>query len=210
MSESSQLLGPGLRALFRLRRYSLRARQNVADELPDLIAPHLDVLFCGINPGLTAAATGHHFAGRNNRFWRVIHLAGFTPAEISPQDDHAILRYGCGLTAVVKRPTASADQLSRAEFIAAAAEFEHKVARYGPRFVAFLGKAAYSALSRQREVEWGLQTARMQGASVWVLPNPSGRNLAFGLDDLVDAYRQLRLQVTAVSGLQSEGRDAAQ
>ncbi|WP_174955726.1 MULTISPECIES: G/U mismatch-specific DNA glycosylase [Burkholderia] len=178
--------------------------------LADLIAPHLDVLFCGINPGLSAAATGHHFAGRSNRFWRVIHLAGFTPAEISPQDDHAILQYGCGLTAVVKRPTASADQLSRAEFIAAAAEFEHKVARYAPRFVAFLGKAAYSALSRQREVEWGLQPARMQGASVWVLPNPSGRNLAFGLDDLVDAYRQLRLQVTAVSGHQPEGRDAAQ
>lgn len=76
----------------------------MADELPDLIAPHLDVLFCGINPGLTAAATGHHFAGRSNRFWRVIHLAGFTAAEISPQDDRAILQYGCGLTAVVKRP----------------------------------------------------------------------------------------------------------
>lgn len=182
----------------------------MADELPDLIAPHLDVLFCGINPGLTAAATGHHFAGRSNRFWRVLHLAGFTPVEMSPQDDHEILRYGCGLTAVVKRPTASADQLSRAEFIAAAAEFEQKVARYAPRFVAFLGKAAYSALSGQREVEWGLQPARMQGASVWVLPNPSGRNLAFGLDDLVDAYRRLRLQAKAVPGLQPEGRDAAQ
>ncbi|WP_423371618.1 G/U mismatch-specific DNA glycosylase [Burkholderia sp. LMG 32019] len=182
----------------------------MADELPDLIAEHLDVLFCGINPGLTAAATGHHFAGRNNRFWRVIHLAGFTPAEISPQDDRAILRHGCGLTAVVKRPTASADQLSRAEFIAAAAEFDQKVARYGPRFVAFLGKAAYSALSGQREVRWGLQPARMQGASVWVLPNPSGRNLAFGLDDLVDAYRQLRLHTKAVSSLQPERRDAAQ
>ncbi|RXV71886.1 G/U mismatch-specific DNA glycosylase [Burkholderia stabilis] len=182
----------------------------MADELPDLIAPHLDVLFCGINPGLTAAATGHHFAGRSNRFWRVIHLAGFTPMEISPQDDRSILRYGCGLTAVVKRPTASADQLSRVEFIAAAAAFEQKVARYGPRVVAFLGKAAYSALSGQREVAWGLQPAHMQRASVWVLPNPSGRNLAFGLDDLVDAYRQLHLQARAVSGRQPEGQDAGQ
>ncbi|RQT65987.1 G/U mismatch-specific DNA glycosylase [Burkholderia cepacia] len=181
----------------------------MADELPDLIAPHLDVLFCGINPGLTAAETGHHFAGRNNRFWRVLHLAGFTPAEISPQDDRAILGHGCGLTAVVKRPTANADQLSRAEFMAAAAGFEQKVARYRPRFVAFLGKAAYSALSGQREVGWGLQPARMQGASVWVLPNPSGRNLAFGLDDLVDAYRQLRLHAKAGSDLQPERRDAA-
>lgn len=165
----------------------------MADELPDLIAEHLDVLFCGINPGLTAAATGHHFAGRNNRFWRVIHLAGFTPMEISPHDDRELLLYGCGLTAVVKRATASAEQLSRAEFIAAAAAFEQKVARYGPRFVAFLGKAAYSALSGQREVAWGLQPRRMQGANVWVLPNPSGRNLAFGLDALVDAYRPLYL-----------------
>jgi TDG/mug DNA glycosylase family protein len=171
----------------------------VADELPDLIADHLDVLFCGINPGLTAAATGHHFAGRNNRFWRVIHLAGFTPAEISPQDDRAILRYGCGLTAVVKRPTASADQLSRAEFVAAAAEFEQKIGHYQPRFVAFLGKAAYAALSGQREVQWGRQPARMQGASVWVLPNPSGRNLAFSLDELVDAYRQLHRAATTAA-----------
>ncbi|MCA8432912.1 G/U mismatch-specific DNA glycosylase [Burkholderia seminalis] len=171
----------------------------MADELPDLIAEHLDVLFCGINPGLTAAATGHHFAGRNNRFWRVIHLAGFTPTEISPQDDHMLLRYGCGLTAVVKRPTASAEQLSRAEFIAAAAAFEQKVVRYGPRFVAFLGKAAYAALSGQREVAWGLQPVRMQGANVWVLPNPSGRNLAFGLGDLVDAYRPLYLAATTAA-----------
>ncbi|QTO18303.1 G/U mismatch-specific DNA glycosylase [Burkholderia seminalis] len=171
----------------------------MADELPDLIAERLDVLFCGINPGLTAAATGHHFAGRNNRFWRVIHLAGFTPTEISPQDDHMLLRYGCGLTAVVKRPTASAEQLSRAEFIAAAAAFEQKVVRYGPRFVAFLGKAAYAALSGQREVGWGLQPVRMQGANVWVLPNPSGRNLAFGLGDLVDAYRPLYLAATTAT-----------
>jgi TDG/mug DNA glycosylase family protein len=176
----------------------------VADALPDLIAPHLDVLFCGINPGLIAAATGHHFAGRNNRFWRVIHLAGFTPKELAPQDDRAILRYGCGLTTVVQRPTARADQLSRAEFAAAAARFEQKVARHAPRFVAFLGKAAYSALSAQREVTWGLQPSRIRHARVWVLPNPSGRNLAFGLDDLVDAYRALHLAAT------TEGHDATQ
>jgi len=211
MSESSRLLGPGLRALLRLRPCTSHDRRTVADELPDLIAAHLDVLFCGINPGMTAAATGHHFAGRSNRFWRVVHLAGFTPTEIPPQDDRAILRYGCGVTAVVKRPTASADQLSRAEFIAAAVAFEQKVARYGPRFVAFLGKAAYSALSGQREVAWGLQPARLQHASVWVLPNPSGRNLAFGLDDLVDAYRQLYLHAMTASGRQPEEQpDATQ
>lgn len=140
---------------------------------------------------MTAAATGHHFAGRSNRFWRVIHLAGFTPEEISPEVDRTILKYGCGVTSVVKRPTASADQLSPEEFTSAAAEFEQKIARYAPRFVAFLGKTAYSALSGQRELAWGLQPARMEGAVIWVLPNPSGRNRAFKLDSLVDAYRQL-------------------
>jgi double-stranded uracil-DNA glycosylase len=171
----------------------------VTDELPDIIAGRLKVLFCGINPGLTAAATGHHFAGRSNRFWRVIHLAGFTPEEISPEEDHAILRYGCGLTSVVKRPTARADQLSPAEFRAAANEFEQKIARHAPRVVAFLGKAAYAGLSGQRDIHWGLQPTRMQSAALWVLPNPSGRNRAFGFDSLVDAYRQLYLAVAAMS-----------
>ena len=171
----------------------------MTDELPDIIAAGLKVLFCGINPGMTAAATGHHFAGRNNRFWRVIHLAGFTAEEISPQEDRAILRYGCGVTAVVKRPTARADQLSPEEFIAAAAEFEQKIARHAPRFVAFLGKAAYAGLSGQRDTAWGLQPTRMKSASIWVLPNPSGRNLAFDLDRLVEAYRQLYVEVVATS-----------
>src|SRR5580704_13919161 len=109
---------------------------NVAHELPDIIARHLNVLFCGINPGLTAAATGHHFAGRSNRFWRVMHLAGFTPEEIRPEEDRTILKYGCGLTTVVRRPTARADQLSPEEFSSAAVQFEQKIARYAPRVVA--------------------------------------------------------------------------
>lgn len=172
-----------------------------SDELPDIIAEHLNVLFCGINPGMSAAAAGHHFVGRNNRFWRVVHLAGFTPAEIPPQEDRAILSYGYGLTTVVKRPTVRADQLHPLEFTAAAAEFERKVAHYAPRFVAFLGKVAYSGLSGQRDIAWGLQPTRMQGAAIWVLPNPSGRNRAFALDRLVGAYRELYLAVEALEPL---------
>nr|WP_178132147.1 G/U mismatch-specific DNA glycosylase [Pseudomonas sp. C2B4] len=156
------------------------------------MAERLAVIFCGINPGVMAAAQGHHFAGRGNRFWRTLHLAGFTPHEVSPENDRTILHYQCGLTAVVERPTARADQLSRQEFIAAAVDFEHKIARYAPRCVAFLGKAAYSALSGQREVAWGLQAQTFGQAAVWVLPNPSGRNRAFSLEQLVDAYRSLR------------------
>ena len=163
----------------------------MADGLPDIIAENLAVLFCGINPGMLAAATGHHFAGRGNRFWRVIHLAGFTPEEVLPQDDRTILRYGCGLTTVVERPTARADQVAAREFSAAASKFEKKIARYTPRFVAFLGKAAYAALSGRADFDWGLQPSSMGSSAVWVLPNPSGRNRAFNLDELVSAYRRL-------------------
>jgi double-stranded uracil-DNA glycosylase len=165
----------------------------MTDALPDIIAERLAVIFCGINPGMTAAAAGHHFAGRSNRFWRTIHLAGFTPEEILPENDRSILQYGYGLTAVVDRPTARADQLSAQEFIAVAAHFEQKIARYAPRFVGFLGKAAYSVLCGQREIAWGSQPVAFGNAVVWVLPNPSGRNRAFTLDQLVSAYRQLYL-----------------
>jgi TDG/mug DNA glycosylase family protein len=159
--------------------------------LPDILADTLDVVFCGINPALSAAAAGHHFALRSNRFWRAIHVAGFTPDEIRPENDRTILHYGCGLTAVVDRPTARADQLSAQEFAAAAAGFERKIALHAPRVVAFLGKPAYAALTGQREIAWGAQPARFGGAAVWVLPNPSGRNRAFSLDRLVSAYREL-------------------
>lgn len=170
----------------------------VGERLEDILAEHLAVIFCGINPGMTAAALGHHFAGRGNRFWRTLHLAGFTPQELAPQADRTILQYQCGLTAVVERPTARADQLSAQEFITAAANFEQKIARHAPRFVAFLGKAAYGALSGQRDIPWGLQATTFGNASVWVLPNPSGRNRAFTLEQLVDAYRQLYLAAGGV------------
>ncbi|HEV2674733.1 MAG TPA: G/U mismatch-specific DNA glycosylase [Aliidongia sp.] len=165
--------------------------EQTSGPLPDIIASHLAVVFCGINPGMAAAAAGHHFVGRGNRFWRVIHLAGFTPEEIPPENDRSILQHRCGLTAVVGRPTARAEQLSAQEFLAAAASFERKIARYAPRFVAFLGKAAFGALSGRRDVAWGSQPTTLGGAAVWVLPNPSGRNRSFDLDRLVGDYRQL-------------------
>lgn len=161
--------------------------------LDDILADHLHVVFCGINPGKGSAALGLHFANRSNRFWRTLHLAGFTPAEIRPEDGHTLLHCHCGLTTLVERPTASAGELARYEFTAAAATFEQKIRRHAPRFVAFLGKAGYSALCGRREIAWGLQPQLLGDAAVWVLPNPSGRNLAFSLEQLVDAYRQLRL-----------------
>lgn len=160
--------------------------------LEDILTQGLSVVFCGINPGLLAAAQGHHFAGRSNRFWRTLHLAGFTPHELLPEEDRSILQFHCGLTAVVERPTASADQLSAEEFTAAAVSLERKIARYAPGFVAFLGKAAYTGLSGKKSIEWGLQEETFGGAKVWILPNPSGRNLAFNQALLVAAYQQLQ------------------
>ncbi|MFM0729523.1 G/U mismatch-specific DNA glycosylase [Paraburkholderia sediminicola] len=164
--------------------------------LPDILGPGLSVVFCGINPGVLAASTGHHFAGRGNRFWRALHLAGFTPEQISPENDRTFLQYGCGLTTVVSRPTARADELSQGEFKAAAVEFERKIEQIAPQCVAFLGKMALCAMSGKRDIDWGLQPATFGGARAWVLPNPSGLNRGFSLDALVIAYRELRLAVT--------------
>jgi TDG/mug DNA glycosylase family protein len=160
--------------------------------LPDILAPGLSVVFCGLNPGEEAAVSGHHFAGRGNRFWRVIHLAGFTPRLIDPHDDASLLGFGCGLTAVAERPTASADAIAAAEFVAGGALLERKIARYAPRYVAFLGKAAFAAIAGQPDVAWGRQKDRIGGAAIWILPNPSGRNRGFSLEALVEAYRQLQ------------------
>jgi double-stranded uracil-DNA glycosylase len=167
--------------------------------LPDLLEPGLSLIFCGINPGLRAASTGHHFDGRGNRFWQVMHLAGFTSEQIRPEDDHTLLSYGCGLTTVVPRPTAQAAELSRMEIELAGDAFRQKIARYAPRHIAFLGKIALSAISGTREIQWGLQTRPFAGAHAWVLPNPSGLNRAFDLDALVTTYREVRLAVASTS-----------
>ncbi|SAK47433.1 DNA glycosylase [Caballeronia catudaia] len=170
----------------------------MSEALPDIVAPGLAVVFCGINPGMLAAATGHHFAGRGNRFWRVVHLAGFTPVQLLPEDDRAFLRYGYGLTTAVARPTARAAMLSRIEIVAAASAFEAKIAGLAPRYIAFLGKMALSAITGKRDIEWGLQAGTFGGARAWVLPNPSGLNRAFSLDELVTAYRELHAAAFAM------------
>lgn len=159
--------------------------------LADVISTGLRVVFCGINPGLQSAALGLHFATRSNRFWRVLHLAGFTPRQLEPEEAHLLLNYGVGITSAVVRPTISAAHLSRADYIAARPAFERKVAKYRPAYVAFLGKPALSVFLNQRNLRWGLQSATLGGSAVWLLPNPSGLNCAFTISMLTDAYRSL-------------------
>ncbi|WP_416048374.1 G/U mismatch-specific DNA glycosylase [Cupriavidus basilensis] len=161
--------------------------------LPDVISEGLAVVFCGINPGMRAAASGHHFEGKGNRFWRVLHLAGFTPVMMRPENDRDLLVHRCGLTTAVARPTARADQLSPHEFHASTSALLRKIELHRPTCIAFLGKAAYAAISGQRQVLWGRQNAMLGGSTVWILPNPSGLNRSFSLDDLVGAYSALYL-----------------
>ncbi|SFS02283.1 G/U mismatch-specific uracil-DNA glycosylase [Granulicella pectinivorans] len=165
--------------------------ESATPTLADLLAEDLDVLFCGINPALSAARSGHHFSNASNRFWRVLHQAGFTPHLIRPEDDRTILHYGHGLTAAVGRPTVKASQVARGEFQASADALREKVRRFRPRYLVFLGKPAFSALFQQKNVSWGRQDIRFEGAEIWVLPNPSGLNRSFTLEALVTAYREL-------------------
>jgi double-stranded uracil-DNA glycosylase len=167
----------------------------LAQALPDILAKNLSVVFCGINPALTAATTGRHFMSGTNRFWRVLHLSGFTPEQIKPENDRSILKYGYGLTTAVARPTRSASEVTREELAAAGAALEKKLRRYKPRHVAFLGKMAYAAIAKNPKVDWGLQPETFAGAPVWVLPNPSGLNRAFQLPELAAAYREMRVVI---------------
>ena len=164
----------------------------MSDSLPDILAPNLSVIFCGLNPGQTAATAGRHFVNRSNRFWRVLYLSGFTSEQINPEHDRSILTFGYGLTTAVARPTRQAGEVSREEFALGVVALERKLRRLTPRAVAFLGKAAYAAVLKKPNVEWGRQAAPFAGALAWVLPNPSGLNRNFSLEALVTAYRELR------------------
>jgi TDG/mug DNA glycosylase family protein len=163
---------------------------------PDILAAGLDVVFCGINPASTAAADGHNFSNRNNRFWAVLHQAGFTGTRLQPEDERRLLVYGCGITAVVARPTQRASEIAADEFRRAKPAFEAKMRRYEPRVVAFLGKRALSAMLATSDIAWGRQPSGFAGATAWVLPNPSGLNKWFTLDALVRAYSELHTDLT--------------
>ena len=140
----------------------------------------------------SAALAGHNFSNRSNRFWTVLYLARFTDVQLQPQDERRLLEYGCGITAVVGRPTKRADEVLSEEFLKARVGFETKIRRYAPRSVAFLGKRAFSTMIGQPDVEWGQHATGFADTMAWVLPNPSGLNRSFSLDALVAAYSEFR------------------
>jgi double-stranded uracil-DNA glycosylase len=158
----------------------------------DVIAADLRVLFCGINPGLYSGATGHHFARPGNRFWPTIHQAGFTPRLLHPSEQRELLNWGYGITNLVPRTTATADELTAEELLAGRKRLVGKVKRYKPRILAVLGIGAYRTAFQQPKAILGLQTENIGNTILWVLPNPSGLNAHYQLSALVEQFRLLR------------------
>ncbi|HEV2971063.1 MAG TPA: G/U mismatch-specific DNA glycosylase [Pirellulales bacterium] len=166
-----------------------------AGTVRDVIDHGLQVLFVGINPGLYSAAIGHHFGRPGNRFWPAMHAGGFTPRVLPPFEEIRLLDYRLGITNIVGRATATADELTRAELQQAAKRLERKVRRYRPRFVALLGLTSYRAAFGRPRAVLGRQPERLAGATLWLLPNPSGLNAHHQPADLARLFKELQAAV---------------
>lgn len=187
---------PATPSLWRPSREDLAAAQDAA--IPDLIAPNVRVLFCGINPGLYSGATGRHFARPGNRFWPTLHASGFTDRLLTPWDAEAMLQAGLGITNLVNRTTATAAELDAPEVRAGGARLTATAERHRPAYVAILGITAYrTAFGRPRAVI-GPQDERIGPARLWVLPNPSGLNAHYQLPELAQVFAELRRAVEAL------------
>lgn len=167
--------------------------RNAKDRVvPDLIAPGLKVLFCGINPGLYSGATGLHFARPGNRFWPALFAAGFTTRLLHPSERRELLVSGYGITAIVRRATAAAAELRDDEYIAGRRALERKIRKYSPRWLAVLGIGAYRVGFGRPHAMIGRQDEMIGETGIWVLPNPSGLNANHQLPQLTDMFRELR------------------
>jgi TDG/mug DNA glycosylase family protein len=169
--------------------------------LRDRIQPGVKVLFVGINPGMRSEAIGHHFAGYSNRFWKLLHESGLVPEPIRAEDDDRLPEWGFGMTNLVPRATPGIDTLRREEFAAGVHALERKIARFKPPVVALIGVTLFRSLFDRRSgvpVRLGLQRERfhLQGARVFVLPNPSGRNANFTYREMLASFRGLRRVVS--------------
>lgn len=159
--------------------------------IADVIAPGLRVLFCGINPGLMSAETGHHFARPGNRFWPALHQSGFTPRQLKPAEQGELLSCRLGITNVVARPSAKAGELSRAELVAGGEQLVAKVLKYQPEWLAVVGVTAYRDAFAEPKAQMGRQERVIGSTRVWILPNPSGLNAHYTLPKLAAVFAEL-------------------
>jgi TDG/mug DNA glycosylase family protein len=167
--------------------------------VPDVLAPGLDVVFVGINPGLWSGAVGHHFARPGNRFWKALHGAGFTDRVLSPFEERRLLERGVGLTNLVARCTATAGELDDDEIRAGAGALEPRLGPLRPRAVAVLGIGAYRIGFGRPKAELGPQPEPLGASALWVLPNPSGLNAHYQLDALIERFGKLRAAAVSAS-----------
>jgi TDG/mug DNA glycosylase family protein len=163
--------------------------------VPDVIASGLDVLFCGINPGLYTAWIGHHFGRPGNRFWPAMHAGGFTPILLPPYDEKRLLEWNLGITNMVARPTNLAAELTDGELLAGRTIIEQKVDRYQPHWLAMLGVTSFRIAFNQPKAMLGRQSLRLGRTNIWVLPNPSGLNAHHTPTRLAELFREFYHQV---------------
>jgi TDG/mug DNA glycosylase family protein len=165
-------------------------------KLVDRIEPGVRVLFVGINPGMRTAAIGHHFAGYSNRFWKLLCESKLVPETITTDDDHRLPEWGFGITNLVPRATPGIDTLNRHEYDAGVKTLARKVRRFKPAIVAFVGVSLYRAIFQKKGlVTLGRQPETFEGAEVFVLPNPSGRNANFSYAEMLAAFRKLAVRL---------------
>ena len=171
------------------------------------------VLLVGINPGVRSAEIGHHFAGYSNRFWKLLHESALVPEPIGTQDDDRLPEWGFGITNLVARATPGIDTLRPEEFVAGARVLRRKVRRLKPEVVAFVGVTVYRAVSAGAvkrgagRLPLGLQAEPFEGARVFVLPNPSGRNANFTYAQMLDAYRALAAYLSSRAGASEHAKN---
>ncbi|MGH7174724.1 MAG: G/U mismatch-specific DNA glycosylase [Gemmataceae bacterium] len=171
--------------------------------LPDVIAADLKVLLCGINPGLYTAAIGRHFGRPGNRFWPALYASGFTQRLLSPYEERELLPRGYGITNLVARASARADDLTEEELREGARILERKMRRYRPKFAAFLGITAYRTAFQRPRAVLGLQAEMLAEAKVWLLPSPSGLNAHHSAADLARLFGELRQAVDGGNDLRA-------
>lgn len=172
--------------------------------LPDHIQPGIRILFVGINPGRRSAATGHHYAGHSNRFWKLLHAADLVSEPLTYQDDWRLPEWGLGLTNIISRCSAGIDVLEAEEYRAGLAALTRKVRRYQPQIVALLGVTIYRTIFGQdrklpSRLDLGLTGTSLAGVPVFLLPNPSGRNAHYSYGEMLEAFQILRHSRSAMT-----------